>query len=117
MIADILSNNKNSTIVPEFYTGRKLDISLVSITQTYFPEPKKYLARSYALFYFENSKQRVASTISIELFITYWPLAWPLMIRLERKKYNINRNAAKISELLSGKIDKSDIDKDILPSC
>ena len=41
MIADILSNKKLSPIITElFIRGRKLNISLVLITQTYFAVPK-----------------------------------------------------------------------------
>ena len=41
MIADMLSNKKRNPIVTElFIRGRKLNISLVSITQSYFPVPK-----------------------------------------------------------------------------
>ena len=40
------------------------------------------------------------------------------MVRLEMKKYDINRKTAKISELSSGKIDKNDFltSEEILPS-
>ena len=41
MIADIISNKKFSPIVTEFFIkGRKLNISLVFKTQTYFAVPK-----------------------------------------------------------------------------
>ena len=43
MIADMLSNNKTNPIVTElFIRGRKLNISLVFITQSYFAVLKKY---------------------------------------------------------------------------
>ena len=43
MIADMLSNNKANPIVTElFIRGRKLNISLVFITQSYFAVLKKY---------------------------------------------------------------------------
>ena len=43
MIADMLSNKKLNPIVTElFIRGRKLNISLVFITQFYFAVPKKY---------------------------------------------------------------------------
>ena len=43
MIADMLSNKKLNPIVMElFIRGRKLNISLVFITQSYFAAPKKY---------------------------------------------------------------------------
>ena len=41
MIADMLSNKKLNPIVVElFIKGRKLNISLVFIIQSYFPVPK-----------------------------------------------------------------------------
>ena len=41
MIADMLSNEKNYSIVTElFITGRKLNIYLVFIEQSYFTVPK-----------------------------------------------------------------------------
>ena len=41
MIAGMLSNKELNPIVTElFITGRKLNISLVFITQSYFPVPK-----------------------------------------------------------------------------
>ena len=41
MIADMLSNKKPNPIVTElFIRGRKLNISLVFITQSYFAVPK-----------------------------------------------------------------------------
>ena len=43
MIADMLSNNKTNPIVTElFIRGRKLNTSLVFITQSYFAVLKKY---------------------------------------------------------------------------
>ena len=58
MIADMLSNKKlNRTVTELFIRGRKLNISLVFITQYYFAGPKKYSTKFRALFYYENSKQ------------------------------------------------------------
>ena len=43
MIADMLSNKKlNPTVSELFIRGRKLKISLVSLTQSYFAVPKKF---------------------------------------------------------------------------
>ena len=43
MIADMLSNKKLNPIATELLIwGRKLNISLVFITQSYFAVPKKY---------------------------------------------------------------------------
>ena len=78
MIADVISNNKLIPIVTELFNrGRKLNISIVFITQSYFKEPKN-----------------------------------------EKLQYDINREAAKISALSSGKIDKYEYltGEEILPS-
>ena len=56
MIADMHSNKKLNSIVTEFIRGRKLNISLILITQSYFAVAKKYYTKLYALFYYENSK-------------------------------------------------------------
>ena len=41
MIADMINNNKSNPVVSElFIRGRKLDISIVFITQSYFKVPK-----------------------------------------------------------------------------
>ena len=41
MIADMINNNKLNPIITElFIRGRKLNISIVFITQSYFKEPK-----------------------------------------------------------------------------
>ena len=42
MIVDMLSNKKLNPITELFVRGRKLNISLVFITQSYFAVPKKY---------------------------------------------------------------------------
>ena len=43
MIADMVSNKKLNPIVAElFIRGRKLNISLVCFTQSYFAVPKRY---------------------------------------------------------------------------
>ena len=55
IIANMLSNKKRNPIVPElFITGRKLNISLVFITQSYFAVPKDI--RLNCTHYYENSK-------------------------------------------------------------
>ena len=42
MIADVLTNKKLNPLVTElFIKGRKLNFSLVFITRSYFPVPKK----------------------------------------------------------------------------
>ena len=63
MIADMLSNKKHNPVVTElFIRGRKPNISLVLITQSFFSVPKKYRTKLYAMLYYENPKQTIAST-------------------------------------------------------
>ena len=51
MIVDMLSNKKLNPIVTElFIRGRKLDTSLVSITQSYFAVPKNIRLNSSNYF-------------------------------------------------------------------
>ena len=51
MIADMISNNKLNPIVTElFITGRKLNISIVFITQSYFKVPKDVRLNSTHFF-------------------------------------------------------------------
>ena len=62
MIADMLSNKKLDPIVTElFIRGRKLNISLVFITQSYFAVPENIRLNS-TRFCYENSKQKRTST-------------------------------------------------------
>ena len=61
MIADMLFNKKLNPIITVFFIrGRKLNISLVFVTQSYFAVPKNI--RLNSTHYYENSKQRRAST-------------------------------------------------------
>ena len=56
MIADMINNKKLNSIVTElFIRGRKLNISIVFITQSYFKVPKD-VRLNYTCFYHENSK-------------------------------------------------------------
>ena len=49
MIADMISNNKLNQIVTElFIPGRKLNISIVFITQSYFKVPKDYILHIFS---------------------------------------------------------------------
>ena len=49
MIADVLSNKKHGRKVTELVIrGRKLNISLAFITQSYFAVPKDYFALPYS---------------------------------------------------------------------
>ena len=55
MIADMISNKKLSPIVIKlFITGRKINISLASITQSYFAVPKNI--RLNSTHYYEHFK-------------------------------------------------------------
>ena len=58
MIADMISNKKLDSIVIElFIRCRKLNVSLVFISQSYFKVPKDVrLNTTDLLFYYENSK-------------------------------------------------------------
>ena len=59
MIAQTLNNKKfNPTVSKLFIRGRKLNISLLFITQSYFMENVKF----NTLFCYENSRQKRAST-------------------------------------------------------
>ena len=62
MTADMLGNIKLNPIATElFIRCRRLNISLVFITQTYFAV-RKYYAKFHKLFLHENSKQMKFST-------------------------------------------------------
>ena len=58
MIADMINNKKLNSIITElFIRGRKLNISLTFITQSYFKVPKDVrLNYEDSLFHYENSK-------------------------------------------------------------
>ena len=57
MIVDMLNNKKLNPIVTKlFMTGRKLNFSLVFMTQSYFSEAKRYYTIFYVQYYCENSK-------------------------------------------------------------
>ena len=66
MIANVESNKKLSPIVTEFFLrGRKVNISLVFISQCYFKVPKT-IRLNATLFYHENSHQKRTSTNSFK---------------------------------------------------
>ena len=55
IIADMLSNrNLNPVIIESFIRGRKLNISLVFITQTYFAVPKYFRLNSVLLWQYNK---------------------------------------------------------------
>ena len=50
MIADMLSNKKRNPVVIElFIRGRKLNVSLAFITQSYFVVPKNIILNSHTI--------------------------------------------------------------------
>ena len=59
MIADMLSNKKLNPVVTElFIRGRKLNISLVLITQSYFAVPKNIRLNSTHYFVMKIPNKR-----------------------------------------------------------
>ena len=69
MIADMISNKKLNPVVTElFIRGRKLNISIVFITQSYFKVPKDVRLNSTHLFIMKIKKKR-ASTNYFKSFI------------------------------------------------
>ena len=54
MIAELLSNNKLNPVITRL-RGRKLNIYLAFVTQSYFAVSKD-ITKSYVLFYYENPK-------------------------------------------------------------
>ena len=55
MIADMINNRKLNSVVTEFFIrSRKLNISLVFITQSYFKIPKDFRLNSTHFFIMKN---------------------------------------------------------------
>ena len=72
MIAFMLSNKKLNPKVNElFVTGRKLNISLLFITQSCFPVPKSIRLNYADCFIMEVPEKMRVSTNCIESFIRY----------------------------------------------
>ena len=66
MIADMINNKKLNSIVPEsFIRGRKLNISLIFITQSYFKVPKEVRNNSTHLFIMKIPNKRQLMQIAI----------------------------------------------------
>ena len=66
MIADMMSNNKlNSIVIELFIRGRKLNISLVFITQSYFKLPKEVRRNTTHFFIAKISNKRKLQQIAI----------------------------------------------------
>ena len=150
MIADIIKNKKLNSIVTEFFIkGRKLNISLVFVTQSYFKKPKdarlntthfpiskipnrrerQQIAMNHSSDFrikdFENIYRKCTAepysflfndtTLALDnplrfskIFLIYITKIMTIndQIRDEKLQYDINREAAKISALSSGKIHK-----------
>ena len=71
MIPDLINNKKLNPIVSELFSrGRKLNISIAFITQSYFEVPKDVRLNS-TFFHYENSKQKRTSTNCFKSFIGY----------------------------------------------
>ena len=66
MIADMISNEKLNSIVTElFIRSRKLNISLVFISQSYFKVPKDVRNNSTHIFIMKTSNKRELQQIAI----------------------------------------------------
>ena len=65
MIADIMTNKRFQTIIKElFIRGRKLNISLVFITQSYFPVPKDVRLNTTHYFIMKINNRRELKNIA-----------------------------------------------------
>ena len=68
----MIDNKKLNLVMTElFIRGRKLNISIASITQSYFKVPKDVRLNYTHFFYHENSKQNKTLTNCIKIFIKY----------------------------------------------
>ena len=66
MIADMINNKKLDSIVPElFITGRKLNISIVFIAQSYFKVPKDVRLNSTHFFIMKIPNKRELQQIAL----------------------------------------------------
>ena len=132
----MLSNKKLNPVVTElFVRGRKLNISLVFITQSYFAVPKNSRLNSTHYFVMKIPNKRElsqivfnqSSNIDFQNFMNLYkkstskPYSFLVIdtnltsdnfsrfrknLSDEKLQYDINRKAAKISALSSGKADK-----------
>ena len=152
MIADIINNKKLNPIVTElFIRGRKLNISIVFIMQSYFKVPKDVRLNLTHFFIMKilnkRELQQIAlnhsSDIDFKDFMKIYkkctkePYSFLVndttlflvniiieimtiddQIKDEKLQYDINREAAKISALSSGKFNKYEYltGEEILPS-
>ena len=66
IIADMIYNKKlNSTVTELFIRGRKLNISLAFIKQSYFKEPKDVKLNTTHFFIMKNPNKRELQQIAI----------------------------------------------------
>ena len=72
MIADMINNKKLNSIVKElFIRGRKFNISLVFITQSYFKVPKDFRLNTTHFFIMKIPQKKRTSTYCNKPFIRY----------------------------------------------
>ena len=72
MIGDMLCNKKLNLIVTElFIRGRKLNISLVFITQSYFSAPKNIKLNPTRYFIMKIPNKQELQHIAFKSFISY----------------------------------------------
>ena len=138
MIPDMINNKKFNPVVTElFIRGRKRNISIIFITQSYFKVPKVVRLNSTHFFVMKIPNKRElqqidlnhSSDIYFKDFIKIYkkctaePYSNKIMtiqdqIIDEKLQYDIYRDAAKISALSSGKIDKYEYltGEEMLPS-
>ena len=142
IIADMLSNKELNPIVTElFIRGRKLNISLAFITQSYFAVPenirlnsthyidfkgfmslyKKYTANLHSFLIIDATlASDNHSRFRKNLFERIQKLIMKIDDKIidEKLQYNIYREAAKISALSPGKIEKYEYltSEEIMPS-
>ena len=66
MIADMINNKKLHSVVTElFIRGRKLNISLAFITQSYFKVPKDVRLNSFYFYIMKNPNKRELQEIAL----------------------------------------------------
>ena len=66
MIADMINNKKLNPVVTElFIRGRKLNISIIFITQSYFKVPKEVRLNTTHFFIMKNPNKRELQHIAI----------------------------------------------------
>ena len=73
MIAYVTNNKKINPVVTElFIRSRKVNISILFITESYFKVPKDIRLISTHFFYYENYKQKRTSTDCNKSFLKCW---------------------------------------------